>query len=111
MIEKKESVDNLEDILSVRGIDIVQFGPCDYSLSVGLPGQQSNPKVKKAELRVVETALRMGIHPRAAINNLENVERYIDLGVRDFNLPTEATIIYEWLKKNGESLRKILSRI
>lgn len=111
MIEKKEAVDNLEEILSVKGIDMVQFGACDYSLSVGLPGQQSNPKVKKAELRVVKTALKMGIHPRAAINNLDNVEMYIDLGVRDFNLPTDLTILYQWLKKNGESLRKILSKI
>ncbi|KKK81907.1 hypothetical protein LCGC14_2808690, partial [marine sediment metagenome] len=32
MIEKRESIDNLEEILSVKGIDMVQFGPGDYSL-------------------------------------------------------------------------------
>ena len=37
MIEKKEAIDNLEEILSVKGIDMVQFGPGDYSLSLGYP--------------------------------------------------------------------------
>jgi len=38
MIEKKEAVDNLKEILSVEGIDMVQFGPGDYSLSIGFQG-------------------------------------------------------------------------
>jgi len=111
MIEKKEAVDNLEEILSVSGIDMVQFGPCDYSLSIGLSGQYSHPKVKEAELKTIKTALNIGIHPRVEIDNLENIERYLDLGVRDFSLSTDMVILYQWLKKNGESLRKILSKI
>ena len=35
MAEKKSCVDNLEEILSVGGIDMVQFGPGDYSMSIG----------------------------------------------------------------------------
>ena len=34
MIEKKEAVDNLEEIFSVKGIDMVQFGPSDYLLNI-----------------------------------------------------------------------------
>jgi len=30
MIEKKSAMDNLEEILSVKGVDMVQFGPNDY---------------------------------------------------------------------------------
>lgn len=108
MIEKKEAVDNLEEILSVEAIDMVQFGPCDYSLSIGLPGQFSHPKVKEAEVKTIKTALKMGIHPRVEINNLENIEKYIELGVCDFSLSTDMVILYQWLKKNGESLRKKL---
>jgi len=109
MIEKKQAVDNLEKILSVSGIDMVQFGPCDYSLSIGLSGQASHPKVKEAELKTIKTALKMGVHPRVEINNLENIEKYLDLGVRDFSLSSDMVILYRWLKENGGSLRKILS--
>ena len=111
MIEKKEAVDNLEEILSVKGIDMVQFGPGDYSMSVGLAGKRTHPKVKEAELKTIKTALKMGIRPRVEINDLENVEEYIELGVRDFSLSTDLVILYQWLKKNGEDLKKMLSKL
>ena len=42
MIEKKSAIDNLEEILSVKGVDMVQFGPVDYSVSLGKPGQRTS---------------------------------------------------------------------
>ena len=39
MIEKAPAVENLEALLSVGGIDMVQFGPGDYSMSIGHPGE------------------------------------------------------------------------
>jgi len=115
MIEKREAVDNLEEILSVKGIDMVQFGPGDYSLSLGYPGQRNHPKVKEAELKTIKTALEKGIRPRVEIGSiyykLEDIQKYLDLGVRDFNLPSEGKIIYEWLKRNGDDFKKILSKI
>ncbi|HDP36326.1 MAG TPA: 2,4-dihydroxyhept-2-ene-1,7-dioic acid aldolase [Candidatus Atribacteria bacterium] len=112
MIEKKEAIDNLEEILSVKGIDMVQFGPGDYSLSLGYPGQRNHPKVKEAELKTIKTALGKGIRPRVEIGSidykLENLQKYIELGVRDFSLPSEGKIVYEWLKKHGKNIRKSL---
>jgi len=64
MIEKRSAVENLETILSIGGIDMVQFGPADYSMSIGIPGQWSDPQVREAERYTIETALRMGIAPR-----------------------------------------------
>jgi len=37
---------------------MVQFGPGDYSLSLGYPGQCNHPKVKEAELKTIETAIK-----------------------------------------------------
>jgi 4-hydroxy-2-oxoheptanedioate aldolase len=112
MIEKKEAVDNLEEILSVEGIDMVQFGPGDYSLSAGYVGQRSHPKVKEAELKTIKIALKKGIRPRVEIGSInykiEDLQKYIKLGVKDFSLPSEGKIVYEWLKKHGENIRKLL---
>ena len=112
MIEKKEAVDNLEEILSVKGIDMVQFGPGDYSLSLGYPRQRNHPKVKEAELKTIKTALGKGIRPRVEIGSIdykiEDLQKYIELGVKDFSLPSEGKIVYEWLKKHGENIRKSL---
>jgi 4-hydroxy-2-oxoheptanedioate aldolase len=59
MVEKRECVQDLEAILSVPGIDMVQFGSSDYSMSLGLTGQRSHPDVVKAERWTIETALRI----------------------------------------------------
>lgn len=112
MIEKKEAVDNLDDILSVEGIDMVQFGPGDYSLSLGYPGQRTHPKVKEAELKTIKTSIKKGIRPRVEIGSidykLEDIHKYIELGVKDFSLPSEGKIVYEWLKKHGENIKRSL---
>lgn len=100
MIEKKEAVENLEEILSVKGIDMIQFGPGDYSLSLGYPKQRNHLKVKEAELKTIETAIKKGIRPRVEIGSvdyqIEDLQKYVALGVKDFNLPSEGKIIYEW---------------
>jgi len=111
MIEKKSAVENLEEILSVGDIDMVQFGPSDYSVSVGLPGETQHPKVKEAELKTIKTALKMGVAPRAEIKSPEEAKRYIELGVRDFSIGTDVRVLYNWWKKNGSELKEILSKI
>jgi len=42
------------------GIDMVQFGPADYSMSIGVPGQWKDPRIKEAERYTIETALKKG---------------------------------------------------
>ena len=111
MIEKKSAVENLEAVLSVEGVDMVQFGPADYSLSIGLPGETNHPKVKEAELKTIKTALKMDVAPRVEIDTPEQAQKYIELGVKDFNLNVDLVILYEWWKKNGAEMRKVLSKI
>ena len=43
MIEKASAVENLEAMLSVKGVDMVQFGPADYSMSIGIAGAVESP--------------------------------------------------------------------
>jgi 2-keto-3-deoxy-L-rhamnonate aldolase RhmA len=108
MIEKKEAIENLEDILAVKGIDMVQFGPADYSMSIGKPGQKKAPEVIEAQQYMIKTALRLGVAPRAEIGSPKEAEYYLALGVKHFCMGTDVTTIYEWCKENGSRLRDIL---
>jgi 2-keto-3-deoxy-L-rhamnonate aldolase RhmA len=109
MIEKKAAVDHLEEILSVDGIDMIQWGPADYSMSIGRPGDWNAPEVKAVERRIIETALKMSVPPRAEIGSVDQAKHYLDLGVRHFSLSTDLSILYGWLKQNGGNLRKVIS--
>ena len=108
MIEKAPAVESLEEILSVEGIDMVQWGPADYTMSIGRPGTRAEPEAKAVERRVFETAIRMGVPPRAEINSPDEAKYYLDMGVQHFSLGTDIGILYSWLKSNGDSLRKVV---
>ena len=51
MIEKDGAVRNLEEVLSVPGVDMIQWGGSDYSMSVGRAGQRGSSEIKAVERR------------------------------------------------------------
>jgi 4-hydroxy-2-oxoheptanedioate aldolase len=112
MIEKKGAVENLEAVLSVPGIDMVQFGPSDYSMSIGKPGYNYggglHPDVIAAEKYIIETALKKGIRPRVELGDPAAAKPYLDMGVRDFCIGWDVSILYDWLKNNGKAMRELL---
>lgn len=108
MIEKQGAVDNLEEILSIDGVDMIQWGGSDYSMSIGKAGQRYTPEIKAIEQKVIETSLKMGVPARAEINTADQAKYYLDLGVRHFCIGTDITILHGWFKAHGENLRKAI---
>ncbi len=108
MIEKKEAIETLDAILAVKGVDMVQFGPADYSMSLGKAGQKKDPEVVEAQLTMIKLALTQGVAPRVEIGSPGEAEAYLNLGVKHFSLGTDVTTIYNWSKDNGSRLRDIL---
>ena len=111
MIEKASAVENLEALLSVKGVDMVQFGPADYAMSMGLAGQYGHPKVKEAERRVIETALKMGVTPRAEISRPDQAKPCLEMGVRHFCIGTDMRVLFDWFKENGQGMRDVLKKV
>jgi len=109
MVEKRECVENLDAILSVKGIDMVQFGGSDYSMSLGLTGQRSHPEVLKAESKTIETALKMGLHPRVELADIREATPHIEMGVKHFCIGWDVKILHDWWQVNGEAMRGMLT--
>ncbi len=109
MIEKRECVEDLDAILSVKGIDMVQFGSSDYSMSLGLTGQRGHPDVVRAERRTIETALKMGLHPRVELADIAGAAPYLEMGVKHFCIGWDVRILYNWWRTNGEGMRGMLT--
>jgi 4-hydroxy-2-oxoheptanedioate aldolase len=108
MVEKKECVENLEAILNVPTIEMVQFGPGDYSMSIGLTGQYTHPAVKEAEKFTIETALKMGKHPRVEIASPAQAEPYLAMGVKHFCMGWDVMTLYNYFKTQGAEMRALL---
>ncbi len=108
MIEKKDAVTRLEEFLAVAGIDMIQWGPSDYSMSVGMPGAVRDPRIKAVERQVIETCLKAGVQPRVELATPDDARYYLDMGVKHFCLGVDLTIYFNWLNTNGDALRKVM---
>jgi 4-hydroxy-2-oxoheptanedioate aldolase len=89
---------------------MVQFGPADYSMSLGLTGQFTHPRVREAEKYVIETALKRGIAPRAEISHPDEAARFLDMGVKHFCIGTDVSILFQWFRDAGGAMNSLLQR-
>lgn len=83
-IESKIAIDNLEELISVEGIDAVLIGPNDLSQDLGVPGEVNHPIVQGYIQKLAEKCNRInfpwGIHlesPSALIPWIEKGMRFI----------------------------------
>jgi 2-keto-3-deoxy-L-rhamnonate aldolase RhmA len=111
MIEKREAMDNIEEICSVPGVDIVQFGPSDYSMSRGWNSSEHVPEFKAAEREMIRVALAHSVQPRCEINSPDDAKYYIDLGVRHFCLGDELRSNMIYWSRQGGALRSIVKEL
>ena len=109
MIEKKGAIENLEEILSVDGLDMVQFGPGDYSISIGKPGQRRSPETQRVQRDMIELALKKGVAPRVEITSFEQAKPYLEMGVRHFCVGCDLVTIYGWCQQQADGMRELLA--
>ena len=84
-IEREEAVENIEEILSVDGIDATWIGPADLSLSMGVKVENahSDQRVIRAMDRVVEACENAGVFPGIAAGGaVTYIKDLIDRGFR-----------------------------
>ncbi len=108
MVEKKSCVEDLDAILSVPGIDMVQFGPSDFAMSIGKTGQYGHPDVLAAETKTIQTALKRGLHPRVELRDSGQAQRYLEMGVKHFCIGWDVRILADWWDTQGAAMRKLL---
>ena len=106
MIETRQALDNLEDIVSVKGLDAVFVGPSDLGLSLGyVPGNFEEPVLNEAIETILKTAQSQGI--RAGIYTLtpEFARRMIELGFDFVVISSDARLMVTQAQKILSELR------
>lgn len=96
-IETVEAVNNLEAILTVKGIDVLFVGPSDLSVSMGYPGNPGHPEVQATIAGCLKRIAAAGITPGVLITNKDEFHRYASLGAR-FMPVMATTVIVEAMK-------------
>ncbi len=111
MIEKKAAADNIEDICAVDGVDMIQFGPSDFSMNSGFNFGDHMDEVREVEKKCIKAALKHGVRPRAElmISNPDTIKMYLDLGVKDFCIGGELWSSAGIWGANGKASRDLLN--
>jgi len=82
LVEGKEGLSNLEDIVKVKGIDLIYLGLFDICQSVGLPGQLDHPKVLSEIKRCAELIQSNGIAAGSMSTGVEYINMLKKLGYK-----------------------------
>jgi 4-hydroxy-2-oxoheptanedioate aldolase len=111
MIETRQAVENVEEILAVSGIDAVYIGPNDLSLSYGLPPSVDNEgdPFNSALARVVESCVRHGVVPGIHANSALAATRHAS-GFRMITVGFDAASAIAALHADVAAARAAVSR-
>lgn len=108
IIEHVDAVKNLEDILSVEGIDASMIGPYDLSGSLGYPGETEREEVRSLVRQYVETCQKMnkpaGYHVVPADADLLNQK--IEEGFQFMAFSTDAQFLGTNIQNQMFKIRK-----
>lgn len=80
-IEDPEPLDELDAIAALEGIDMILFGPGDFSQGIGAPGDMNHPQVASARRRIAEACRKHG-KIAATVGSHENFAELAELGYR-----------------------------
>ena len=88
IIETVEALDAVEEILAVKGIDVLLIGPSDLSINLDVALDYTNSKYQDALDRIAEASINAGVVPGLYFvpPGLEP-EELIERGFRFFTLP------------------------
>lgn len=71
LIEDKATLDRIEELMPLKGVDIIFLGPWDMSIALGVPGARFDHPVMAAALeRVVAIARRHGKHVMTSVGDM-----------------------------------------
>ena len=79
-IEDPETLEHIEEISEVEGVDVIFIGPGDLSIGLGVPGEIEHQQVQKAAQRVAAACRKNGKVAGIACGSLEMVQKYRDQG-------------------------------
>lgn len=96
-IEDPEALEEVDQIAATPGIDMVFFGPGDFSQAIGHPGEMDHTRITDARKRVVEAALRHGKFA-GTVGGLAALPDLIAMGYRFISCGADVVALSSYFK-------------
>lgn len=91
-IEDPEPMAELEEICALPGIDMIFFGPADFSQGIGKTCQFAAPEIDEARKLIAKTARKYG-KMAGTVGSVGNAQQLIDMGYNFINLGADVVAL------------------
>jgi|HigsolmetaAR203D_1030402.scaffolds.fasta_scaffold01030_9 2,4-dihydroxyhept-2-ene-1,7-dioic acid aldolase len=97
-IEDPEPLGELEDIIRLPGLDMIFFGPGDFSQGIGAPGQMDHPKIIDTRRKIAELAVKHGKFA-GTVGGLGNVRELLSMGYRFISVGADVVGLSQYFQQ------------
>ena len=107
-IERRRAVENIDKLLSVKGIDVALIGPNDLSISLGVPGDEDNPIMVEAIQKVVDACERHGVVSGIHLGDMKRLLFWKEKGMRFLMYSTDAKFLLSSASASVKEIRRMM---
>ena len=87
--ESVEAIEQAEEIMDIRGIDVAIVGRGDLAHSMGLSGKTTDERVSQQVERVYAAARKFGKTPGLLVNDVAGAKKWLDRGIKFLTFGSE----------------------
>jgi 2-keto-3-deoxy-L-rhamnonate aldolase RhmA len=92
-IERREAVEDIDNLLSVPGVDAAIIGPIDLSVSLGVPTDFNHPAIVDAIERIIEAGKRNNIWVGMHTGGIDTLVKWHQKGMRLITWSTDIEML------------------
>ncbi len=104
LLETAKAFENLEEIVSVPGVDIAWMGHYDLTVSMGIAAQFEHPRFLEAMDALLASCRRHGVAPGFLPATPESAERWIRKGFRALSLGSDIGVFLNGVRTFRQSV-------
>ncbi len=104
-IEDPEPMAELDAIAQVPGIDMLFFGPGDFSQGIGHTGEMGHSRVIEARRQIAQTAARYGKFA-GTVASLDTLQETIALGYQFINVGADVLALADYFRRVVAAFRE-----
>lgn len=108
-IEDPEVLPEVEAIAALDGVDMLFFGPGDFSQGIGAPGEWNHPRLIEARKLVAEAATKHGKFA-ATSGSIDSLESFLEMGYSFVNVGADVVGLSGYCKNLTERFVKSASQ-
>ncbi|MCC9605537.1 aldolase/citrate lyase family protein [Blastopirellula sp. JC732] len=109
-LEDPESLQHVDAIAAVPGVDMLMLGPGDFSILSGIPGQFDHPLVLEAQEKVIQAALNAGKTWAATCGSVAQAKAFADRGARMLFHGCDIVCVKQGLEKIKNEMAQALNQ-